>query len=514
MKITNDLLLAKLLDVFYLRKGLMTAVFVVVCSLTFYLSTILPSVYQSSTLVMVTPQKLPANYVQPSVTTSVDDRIRTITEQILSRTSLERIIKELNLYAAPRGGISMMEDRVEKLRKSINVTAGPANARARRPSDADIFRLSFESNNPDTAMKVASRLASLLIEENLRSREQVAMGTTSFIDAETQRLKKELDDQEELVNKYKSDHRFELPEQLTANLTTLEHIRVELQNNMLRLTSLKERKETLEKNLAEGDTTLVEVTGVQGAGILQNRSRSEQLAILLSQYSEKHPDVVRLKQEIEAVEGTEKNSTDETASPTVPGANRLRQTLQKQINDLTVEINSLQAKNDLLRNQIAMQQARVDNTPIRAIELAKVSRSHDITLKKYQDLLGKGLESQLSENMEKKQKGEQIQIVDPANYPQRPVRPNRPFVMLIGALGGLVGAFALAFGLENLQLSFKRPDELQGYIDIPVLAAVPAIATRGRLLQRRRAQGALVLASVATLVIGVVCIRMFAPLFF
>jgi polysaccharide chain length determinant protein (PEP-CTERM system associated) len=513
MKITNDLLLAKLLDVFYVRKGLMTAVFVVVCSLTLYLSTILPSVYQSTTLVMVTPQKHPANYIQPSVTTSVEDRIRTITEQILSRTSLERIIKEFNLYAASRGGVSMMEDRVDRLRKNINVGAGPATARARR-GDADVFRLSFESGNPDIAMKVASRLASLLIEENLRSREQVAMGTTSFIDAETQRLKKELDDQEELVNRYKADHRFELPEQLTANLTTLDHVRADLQNNMLRLSSLKERKETLEKNLAEGDTTLVEVTGAQGTGLVQ-KSRSEQLAILLSQYSEKHPDVVRLKQEIEAVEGGEKSSGDETASsPTVPGANRLRQTLQKQINDLTVEINSLQAKNDLLRNQIAAQQTRVDNTPIRSIELAKVSRSHDITLKKYQDLLAKGLESQLSENMEKKQKGEQIQIVDPANYPQKPVRPNRPLVILIGVVGALVGAFALAFALENLQLSFKRPDEFEGYIDIPVLAAVPAIATRGRLLQRRRAQGILVLASVATLVVGVLCIRMFAPLFF
>ena len=514
MTITNDLLLAKLLDVFYLRKGLMIAVFAVVCSLTLYLAMILPSVYQSNALIMVTPQKLPANYIQPSVTTTVDDRIRTITEEILSRTSLERIIKEFNLYPAGGQSLSMMEDRVERLRKNIKVAAGPANARNRR-GDADIFRLSFEASNPDTAMQVTSRLASLLIEENLRVREQVAMGTTSFIDAETQRLKKELDEQEEVVNKYKASHRFELPEQLTVNLTTLEHMSSELQNNMLRLTSLEQRKEALEKNLAESDTTLIETVGSQGTGILQNRSRSEQLAILMSQYSEKHPDVVRLKQEIDAVENGDKNSTNEAGSSTgTPTANRLRQTLQKQINDLILEINALQSKNETLRRQISAQQARIDNTPIRAIELTKVSRSHDITLKKYQDLLAKGLESQLSENMEKKQKGEQFQIVDPANYPQKPARPNRALIMIGGVFGGLVVAFALAFALENLQLSFKRPDEFQGYIDIPVLAAVPAIATRGRLLQRRRAQGVLILASVATLVVGVVCIRMVAPLFF
>jgi len=116
--------------------------------------------------------------------------------------------------------------------------------------------------------------------------------------------------------------------------------------------------------------------------------------------------------------------------------------------------------------------------------------------------------------MEKKQKGEQIQIVDPANYPQKPARPNRPLIIIGGIFGGFLLAFAFAFALENLQLSFKRADELETYIDIPVLASVPAIATRGRLLQLRRAQSVLILASVATVIVGVVCIRMFAPMFF
>jgi polysaccharide chain length determinant protein (PEP-CTERM system associated) len=513
MKITNDLALAKLLDIFYLRKGLMIAVFSVIVLLSAYLASILPSVYQSTTLIMVTPQKLPANYVQSSVTTAVEERMRNITEQMLSRTSLERIIKEFNLYPSGGQGLSMMEDRVERLRKNIKVAAGAANSRTRR-GDADIFRLSFESGNPDMAMQVTSRLASLLIEENLRVREQVAMGTTSFIDAETQRLRKELEEQEELVNRYKAQHRFELPEQVEANLRTLEQLRNELQNNLLRLASLQQRKEALEKNLAESDTTLVETTAGQLA-VGQGRSRSEQLAILLSQYSEKHPDVVRLKQEIQALDTDEKSVSGETPSTAfASGANRLRQTLQKQVNDLILEINALQSKNDILRNQISSYQGRIENTPIRAIELAKVSRSHDITLKKYQDLLAKGLESQLSENMEKKQKGEQFQIVDPANYPQKPARPNRPIIILAGLFLGLIAAFGLAFALENLQLAFKRADEFEAYLDIPVLVTIPAIATRGRILQRRRSQRALVLASVAALLIGVICIRVFGPSFF
>jgi hypothetical protein len=151
-----------------------------------------------------------------------------------------------------------------------------------------------------------------------------------------------------------------------------------------------------------------------------------------------------------------------------------------------------------------MLQSRVDNTPLRAIELSKITRDYDITLRKYQDLLGKSLESELSENMEKKQKGEQFQIVDPAHLPQKPVAPNRPRILLIGlmlALGGGVGA---AFLLDNLDKSFKTNEDLVSHSSIPLLAVLPAVPTRGIVSERRQARMVLVLGSLAVLAIGLV----------
>jgi len=148
------------------------------------------------------------------------------------------------------------------------------------------------------------------------------------------------------------------------------------------------------------------------------------------------------------------------------------------------------------------------------MELIKVSRNYEITLRKFQDLLAKSLESELSENMEKRQKGEQFQIVDPANFPLKPIRPNRPMVVLFGLLAGLAGGVGVAFLWDNLDTSFKRSEELAGFIDIPVLATIPTLITRGNILDQRRSQGLIVFASIAMLIVGVICVRIFGPMYF
>ena len=124
--------------------------------------------------------------------------------------------------------------------------------------------------------------------------------------------------------------------------------------------------------------------------------------------------------------------------------NPVKRVLQTQITDIDSEIKALHAQSEGIRSQIGLLQARVDNTPVRALELSKISRGYDITLRKYQDLLAKSLESELAENMEKKQKGEQFQILDPANFPVKPARPNRLLIILMGFIAGLAGGIGLA----------------------------------------------------------------------
>ena len=247
------------------------------------------------------------------------------------------------------------------------------------------------------------------------------------------------------------------------------------------------------------------------------QTRRKELDELSRRYSAKHPDVILLKAELAAAEkASQADKSQSAGGRTVFSsvASPLGQVLQKQIGGLDAEIKSIQSQAESLRTQVATYQSRIDNTSVRGIDLSKISRTYEITLRKYQDLLAKGLESELSENMEKKQKGEQFQILDPANFPIKPARPNRQMIVLIGLLAGLGGGFALAFLWDNFNSSFRRSEDLTAYVNLPLLATIPALVTRSSVLEQRRAHGLLVLGSLAILVVGLFCVRMFGPMYF
>ena len=513
MHSTGDLDFAKLFSGFYRHKGLVFAVSLVISLLAIYLSLTLPNVYRSSTLILITPQRIPGNIVMPTITTSVSDRINSISQEILSRTRLESIIKEFGLYAGGGNGVTM-EDRVVNFRSNIRLDI--------RRNDA--FQISFDSGSPETAMKVANRLASLFIEQNLQVREQQAIGTTNFINSEAERLRKELEEQETLVTHYKVNNRFELPDQLDANLRIVEQLRSELKGNMATLASMQERLGSLQKQLLEASNPIVTVSKTGDTEVKPNlpanqkiQIRQKELESLLVRYSDRHPDVMRLRGEIASLEkelDLEKTKAKKSGGGAQSVENPLKQIIEEQIESLKSSINAIQASNSELRNAIAVHQKRVENTPLRGIELSKVTRTYDITLRKYQDLLAKGLDSQLSENLEKKQKGEQFQVVDPANLPLAPLKPNRPFILFGGLAVGIVGGLAAAFIWDLLDRSFKNGDDLASFVDLPILATIPAILTRGAVLERRRAQGLLGVSTLGVLLIGLILIRLFGARFF
>ena len=511
MNAVVDFDISQILRNLYRRKGFIICVFSVTSLLAVYLASVLPKIYRSSTLIVVTPQRVPTSFIASTVTIDLNERMQSIVQEILSRTQLEKIIQEFDLYPfETRGSI---EDRVERLRRKINVLLRRNN----------VFELSFESDNPEKAREVTSRLASLFIDQNLQAREQQAEGTKSFINAEAERLRKELEEQEMVVNQYKAAHRYELPDQLDMNLRSLDQLRRELEANNIRLAALQERKGILQKQTVESDILGMDLLGGSLLGSdtgatenVQLQMKKKELDSLLQRYSSKHPDVVRLKKEIQVLEAMGKDTISKkpATSPTSPSGNPLKQVLQTQITDVDAEIQALRSQGEGMRGQVGVLQARVDNTPMRAIELNKIGRGYEITLRKYQDLLAKSLESELSENMEKKLKAEQFQVLDPANLPVNPIRPNRGIIILVGLLAGLAGGVGLAFLLDNLNTSFKRSEDINNYVNVPLLATIPNLITRGSILEQRRAQGLLVLASIGTLAVGIVCLRIFGPMYF
>lgn len=510
MKTPAEFDVKRLMNIFYVQKNMVIAVALVVIVLSAYLAMSLPDIYRSRILILITPQKLPAGYVTTPITTSIEQRIRNISDDVLSRTNLEKIVQEFNLYPEQPS----MDVRVDRLRRNITLDV--------RRSDA--FSLAFEHRIPEKAKEVTARLGAVFINENQQMREQLVVGTTNFINSEADRLRKELEEQESAVNLYKAQHRSELPEQLDANLRTVDQMRRELEAGMLRYASLQERKGNLEKQMGEWEIiafadTLPGVSGspthkiIGGVGL---EGRRRELESLLRQYSPKHPDVIRLKREIEALEAQAATATEsgEPGTKTASTGLSLKDMLASQLDDLKLEMTSLRSKNEMIRSQIASYQVRIDNTPLRSIELSKITRVYDITLRKYQDLQGKSLESQISENMERKEKGERFQVIDPANLPQMPVGPNRVRIIVAGLALALAAGFGAAFVRETLDTSFKRAEELRDNPNLPLLATIPAIITRGSILEQRRAQRMLVLASVAMLVVGVVSIHIYGKLLY
>src|SRR5262245_59555001 len=287
--------ISKMLNALNRRKGLIVSVFIVVSSLAGYLATVLPNVYQSSVLIRVTPQRVPTSFVASTVTIDLSERMQSITQEIMSRTQLEKIVQEFNLYLK----VVDLEDRINVLRKSIKIESRRNN----------IFQLSFESEDPEKAKQVTSRLGSLFIEQNLNAREQQAQGTKSFINAETERLRKELEEQEGVVTKYKAAHGYELPDQLDTNLRSLEQLRRALEGNNQRLSALQERKAVLQKQNVEADIPKTDaLTGPLPIPLntmpqsVQLEMKKKELDSLLQRYSNKHPDVIRTKKEVQALE--------------------------------------------------------------------------------------------------------------------------------------------------------------------------------------------------------------------
>ena len=506
-----DFDISRLLTSFYRRKILIICVWGVVLLLSAYTAAILPNVYQSSSLILIVPQRVPSSFVTSTITTDLGERMQSIIQEILSRTQLAKIVHEFNLYHF--NNAASIEDRVEKLRKAIKVELRRNN----------VFQLSYESHDPATAEKIVARIGSLFIEQNIQIREQQAVGTKSFMNAEADRLRKELEEQESIVNRYKAAHRYEMPEQLDSNLRTLQQLRRETETSDLRLTALQERKGILQRQSVEPDVATIDpiggtlLTSPEDAGpTLRLQMKKKELESLLQRYSNKHPDVLRLKREIEVLEGEFRDTAPSKASTgvAVPVANPLKKVLNSQIADIDAEIQTLRTQREQISSQISMLQSRIDATPIRAIEFSKISRGYEITLRKYQDLLGKTLESELSENMEKNQKGERFQLLDAANFPTKPLRPNRPIIVLIGFLIGLGGGLGLAILSDNWDTSFRKSDDINAYANVPVLATIPALMTRGSVIEQRRSQSVLVLASIGALVVGAVFVRIFAPMYF
>ena len=440
-----------------------------------------PNIYRASTLILVEPQKVPSSYVKATVTEDIESQLRTITEQIMSRSYLEKIINEFDLYPEMRKKLPL-QSVIERMRRCIDV----------RVRKGRVFTVSFEDQNPVIAMKVANRLASLFIEGNLKVREERAEGTLVFLEKELERVRKLLKQQEKKVSEFRAEHLGVLPEQLEANLRTLDRLQLQLQSNGEALKAAEETRRMLQQQLSQMQTmpmiTVDEPTS--GEEIVSESSSLSELKAKLKKlrlrYTEKHPEVVRLERLIAQMENEEKSneaneegSNEEGSKETSANEEPLwASQIEAQLAQLDAEISQLKNERKRLKSQIKEYERRVEITPKVEQQLKELSRGYEVTQKEYQSLLDKKLQAELAANMERKQKGERFKVLDQAKIPERPFKPNRQKIILFGVFLGMAIGSGLVGLVEYLDHSFYKIEDLEQFTGISVIASIPKIKAK------------------------------------
>jgi polysaccharide chain length determinant protein (PEP-CTERM system associated) len=437
-------------------------------------------------VVLIEPQKVPANYVQSTVTEDVNDRLQAIRQEILSRARLRRIITEFNLYDFAKSKNSG-DEIVEMMRRDISVEPVVSQLNTDKSSKKlTAFRISYSGPNPGLAQKVTRNLASLFIEENLKDREQESEGTTDFLDAELEKIRQSLQEQENHIEAFKSAHAGELPEQQMPSLQMLGQLQSVLQGNSDAITRAQQQKAYM-SSVLESMQMLTTPQSMKSMIQLQYDAKTAELLAAQQKYRSNHPDVVRLKAELAAL----KKQID-AEQPTGWGGDGHSQATPDQIRvelaELDKEIAKRTARQTQLEAQIQQLQMHMSALPRVEQQLAELTRDYDTSRTSYQALLAKRNNSSVAAEMERRAQGEQFRMLDPASYPEKPYKPDLMQINALGLLGGFFFGCALAILREMSDSSLRSEHDLSFCTNAPVLALISKVPDQHELrrtLQRR-----------------------------
>jgi len=500
----NNFDLTFLTDMLRRRRWVALMFFLGTLAFTVSFIAFLPNVYTSSALILVEGQQIPEDYVKSTVRLPVQQRLYSISQQALSRSRLEKLSTDFHLYEDLKKTVPI-DDVIVAIRKAITIDI--KGATQGQPNGALAFSIGFSGTDPQKVMDIANTLSSFYLEENTRMREDLALETSDFLDTELQKVKGTLEEQEKKVSDYHKQFIGELPEQRDANLRTLERLQIQLQLLSENLARSQERRNSLAFQVnnigAAGPAAVVGVPVNPTVARIQELHRH--LAELRTRYNENYPDVQMAKDELAALE--QQMKTAPRASGTEAGAGTMPTSpllvpLQAQLKEVDGEVRLLGIERTKLLQDITEYQQRIENTPKREQELLVLTRDYNSTKELYASLLKRREEANLAGNMEQKQKGEQLRVLDPATYPERPSGPARLLLGLVALILSLGAAGAGVLLWEKLvDQSFHYPQELEAFTKIPVLATISDIVTEEDRQERRGRSLVRALAFAASLVV-------------
>jgi len=501
-----------------------------------------PPTFRSAATILIKEQEIPTELVRSTVTSYAAQRIQTISQRVMTRPNLMEIIEKYNLYVKERKR-KTTEEVLEKMRDDINlnmVSADVVDPRTGRPGVAAIaFKLSYEGGNPASTQKVAGELTSLYLAENLKTRKDKAAETYTFLTDETIKLEDKIAESGRKLAEFKERNSHSLPEMNALNLSMLNRTESELDSVSSELRALKERQFFLQSQLAQINP-LTNMRSATGQSILDPASRLKALeseyASLTAKYSDKHPDIVKIKREISGLreQTGQKEDSQELAkslsqkrgeyatvkkkySASHPDVLKLESevealekaiaktsmnseeqvmilqpdnpayiSVQTQLKTIETEIKSNSSRKDRLDKKLLDLEERISRSPQVEKEFLILSREQQNALARFQDIKARQMEAEIGQELEKESKGESFVLIDPAQYPERAIKPNRFAIVFLSLIFSIVAGLGVAIIKEAMDGSVRGVSSINKMLTAAPLAVIPLIYTTYDLQRKQR----------------------------
>ncbi len=511
-------------------------------AVTILLALLLPPTYQSMAIILIEQQEIPQELVRSVITSYADQRIQIISQRVMTTQNLLPLIERYNLYPEIRQK-QPREVLLKQMRDDITmkmISADVIDPRSGHPTQATIaFSVAYDNRSADLALKVASDLASLYLNENLTSRTQTSEQTSAFFREQAASQAARIAELDKALAAFKEKHRDELPELAQLNIQTIERTEFELREAENRLAALDSQRVLLESQLSQinpnsqvySDTgqrvfgaedrlkalksqlasyraryapghpdivsTEREVAGLEKevnsgdatADRLRQLSEAKaQLAGAVQKYSAEHPDVVRLQHTIDRLQ--KEVASDDAAGTTKAGSvhadNPVYIQVRGQLDALDVDRESSVKKRDDLHAKLEDYERRMAQSPDVERQYRTMMRDLDSAQFKYQEVLSKQTEVQVSQNLETERKGEKFTMIEPPQPAEKPIRPNRILILAVGLVFSVALGIGAVAARESLDGSVRGASDIRALLQVPALASIPIIVTAEDRARRRR----------------------------
>src|ERR1700722_18095230 len=525
------------------------AIFVIVAGLAavvaLAIALLLPPTYRAMGTILIEQQEIPQDMVRSVITSFADQRVQVISQRVMTTQNLLSLIERYGLYPEIRQK-EPREVLLQKFRNDIGmqmISADVIDPRSGRPTQATIaFAVSYQNRSPELALKVANELTSLYLSENLTSRTQLSEQTSTFFTEQSTREAARIAELDKDLAAFKEKHHDELPELAQLNVATMERTEMELRDAENRVSALDSQRVLLEAQLAQispntqvytdsgqrvfgpedrlktlksqlasykaryapGHPDIIstqrEVDGLekevksedQTADRLRQLSEAKsQLAAAKEKYSDEHPDVMRLKRSVDSLEESvsKEAAVGTRRTESAHADNPVYVQVKGQLDSVAVDRANAIIKRDGLHAKLDEYEKRMAHSPEVERQYRTMARDLESAQFKYQELLSKQTEAQVSANLETERKGERFTLIEPPQPPEKPIKPNRIIILIVGMFMAIGAGIGAVIARDSLDASVRGPSDIRLMLQVPALASIPIIVTAADRVRRRKIIG-------------------------